>query len=110
MNSRYLPLWMVCFPLVLAACGQRRELRVEDYDQSCAKDEDCKTVLVGDPCACSCDTAAINNGAVDDYTADVTDLKGQCLEKAAKCAACPELKGAACTAGKCTVASGPATQ
>lgn len=103
MNIRYLPPWMVCLPILLAGCGQRHELRVQDYDQSCSKDEDCKTVLVGDLCECSCDTAAINNGAVDDYTGDVTELKAECVEKAAKCAECPDLAGSICVAGKCQV-------
>lgn len=103
MNSRYLPAWMVCLPLLLAACGERRELSVEDYDQTCTKDDECVTVLVGEPCECSCDTAAINTGSLDEYTADATRIKSDCAVKAAKCAECPDLSGAICAAGKCAV-------
>lgn len=110
MNSRYLPLWMVCLPVFLAACGGRNEIRAMDYDQSCTKNEECQTVLVGNPCECSCDSAAIRKSEVDEYTRDIDDIKADCAADVAKCAACPELKGAACTDGKCVVATGAVSQ
>jgi hypothetical protein len=111
MNSRYLPSWMVCLSMVLAACeGRREEIRAEDYDQTCSKDEDCMTVLAGNACKCSCDMAAINDRDVGDYTRDLADIKAECVDELAKCAKCPEMKGAVCASGKCAVEAGPVVE
>jgi hypothetical protein len=111
MNIRYLPPWMVCLPMLLAACeGKREEIREADYDQSCAQDADCTTVFVGNPCECSCDTAAINDRDMGDYTRDIDDIKGECVDELATCTKCPEIKGAVCASGKCAVAAGPSVE
>src|SRR5215510_15097754 len=57
MNSRFIYGWLVGLCLLLGACRHEKErtIRASDYEQTCSKDSDCKTVLVGDPCKCSCE-------------------------------------------------------
>ena len=98
---------MVFLPLGLAACGGRETIRAESYDRSCATSDDCTTVLVGNPCECSCDVAAINKGALDNYTGDLDDIKAECLDELATCVKCPEMGEAVCEAGKCESSRGP---
>jgi major membrane immunogen (membrane-anchored lipoprotein) len=103
MNSRFFAGCVVASSLLLAACGKEESIRASSYKQTCSKDDDCKTVLVGDPCKCACDTASISSSDMDEYTRDVTKIKGECVDELLTCTKCPELKGSVCTAGFCRV-------
>jgi hypothetical protein len=109
MNSRFIYGWLVGLCLLLGACKHEKErtIRAGDYEQTCSKDSDCKTVLVGDPCKCSCEGASINGADLKDYSRDIGDVKAECPNEIKSCAKCPELKASVCTAGKCQIAQTP---
>jgi hypothetical protein len=69
------PSAMCCLDTLCAADATAPVIQASDYDQSCAVDSDCVGVRVGNGCTCgiSCESppaAAINMGALPQYTAD----------------------------------------
>jgi hypothetical protein len=71
-----------CLDMLCAADATAPIIQASDYDQSCAVDSDCAEVYVGDACSCelSCGaiSAAINKGALAQYTADVAKFRMPC--------------------------------
>src|SRR5689334_17560802 len=101
MNSRLISGCVVVSCLLLGACHHQDKIRANEYKQTCVKDSECKTVLVGDPCKCSCENASINASEAKDYAKDLADMKAECADELVSCTKCPELKASVCVAGKC---------
>ena len=87
-------------------------IQASDYDQSCAVDSDCIEVHVGNRCSCvlSCQTdpAAINKGALRQFTADVSKLASVFCNCAPEPPGpCPDdaYVGPQCVGGTCQFAS-----
>jgi hypothetical protein len=93
-----LPRLGALFALALAGCGAPT-LSAEDFNQSCAADADCTTILVGPRCDCTCIDAAINRADLPRYTEAWarTQCGGDKL-----CSPCPPVQ-ARCDAGRCAV-------
>lgn len=73
------PAGAVCCLRVLCAADATVQLvQASDYRQSCTADSDCVEVYVGNACTCAltcrAEPAAINMGALPQYTADVAKL------------------------------------
>lgn len=76
-------------------------ISVAGYDRVCETNDDCRVVYPGNVCGCGCDPAGISASAYDQFQADVTALKAQCIE-VLYCALCPEAM-ADCRDGLCGV-------
>ena len=67
--------------VVLVACAPS-DVNASDYDQSCAKDDDCVAVSElhtrGTDCIFSCDTKAINKKDKAQFDEDVADEERDC--------------------------------
>ena len=63
---------------------------VEDYDRSCATDDECRVVFTGSPCGCSCEVSAINEDEFDAYRAAQSELRAMCEGPTLECLGCPE--------------------
>jgi hypothetical protein len=100
---------MCCLDMLCAADASAPIIRASDYDQSCALDSDCVEVHVGNRCTCalSCQTdpAAINKGALAQFTADVANLASvfcNCLPPNPNLTAdCPRCIGGTCQFTTC---------
>lgn len=92
---------MVLLPFVMfaAPAGCSDVILATDFDQSCAADADCVTVLVGDICECGCEDGAINKRDLEKYREERGDISCS-----VSCEFCPESKPAVCKSGVCAVA------
>jgi hypothetical protein len=83
---------------LLGGCGTDT-LLAEDYETSCAKDDECVSVLVGDMCECACSFGAIRASEQSRYDTDRADISCS-----TDCGPCPAAPPAACVEGRCAVA------
>ena len=87
---------LLAAPLVAVACTGTTIVDVTEYDQTCAKDEDCVAVKNGDIC-CGCPDAAINTSELARYQDDLGTCAAQCD------IGCVGDPIAVCSAGKCGI-------
>jgi hypothetical protein len=74
-----------------------------EYDQTCAKDEDCAVVFTGPTCSCSCQVGGVNQKDRARYVADRN--KVTCANQP-DCAGCASVR-ALCTGGRCATETCP---
>jgi hypothetical protein len=84
--------------LALGACADT-SINLSDFDTSCAKDNDCVVVNVGDICGCHCGNAAINVSSEAAYDAEEQDKQAHCVNNDP--CLCPANGSLACTKGVC---------
>jgi len=89
----------------LIACGDADVQLIEasSYDQSCTMDSDCVAVPEGNFCypgANNCPSAAINNGALARYKADIATTNAAVCGAAS---ACGSFTGPCCRGGSCSL-------
>ena len=95
---------MIAVPGCSAQQDATNELSAQDYDQSCASDDDCVAVYFGNP-SCGCgepDNGAINKSDLGRYQDDYKSRAPVCNETLQ----CDQLNYPAvaiCSAGACTV-------
>jgi hypothetical protein len=88
----------------MSACSDST-LSIDDYDTSCAVDDDCVAVFIGDVCPCGggCANAAINKRDQEQYREDYQDAYDSCSEQM-ECMMAPcEPWRAYCPAGQCEI-------
>lgn len=80
---------------VTVACSST--LYLDDYDRTCATDEDCVVVFVGDVCDCNCNgVGAISKKGEESYRRDRSGI-----ECGNACEPCAPRHVAVCRAGRC---------
>lgn len=88
--------------MTLAACSPT-SVEANDYDQSCAKDDDCVAVSElhthGTDCSMGCDPRAINKKDKAQYDEDLDDERGKCGSMTS--AFCDVTGSPTCVKGKC---------
>lgn len=95
---------MILGLIVLAiSCGNDTNISADDYDTSCASDEDCEVILVGNMCECVCEYGAINMSAISRYKEDrdALDCGGACESKKVDCYPCTDETRAFCQDSIC---------
>lgn len=92
--------------VVLFAVACSSDPDVEDYDQDCAVDADCVTVLTGDPCDCDCTADAIRLSDEPRYRKDRGSCNSGCANQCGPCGP----SDAICRAGRCVVGAGRSVQ
>lgn len=86
-------------------------IAAKDFDQSCAKDDDCVVVTDGDVCAvCRCPGAAIAKKALDAFNAKRAELSQACGPRPAiACGVdCASFQIVCSAEGKCVAGTHPA--
>jgi hypothetical protein len=99
-----------CLDMLCAADATAPIIQASEYDQSCTTNSDCAEVYVGNGCTCeiSCGTwpAAINMGALSQYTADFAKLPRElcgCVNSTPPCDDLAETFRAHCVGGICQI-------
>src|SRR5690349_18524357 len=90
--------------VALVACAVK-DIKASDYDQSCAKDDDCVSVseleAKGTDCQMSCTAVAINKKDKAQYDEDLADEQKSCGSMASPFC---DVKGTpACVQGRCVM-------
>jgi hypothetical protein len=88
--------------LALAACAADTTIALTEFDTTCAKDQDCVNVQVGDICGCDCGNAAINTKDLAAYQAELANKGMHCNTKVFCDCAVPA--SPVCTQGRCAFA------
>lgn len=95
-------LFVLCFVLLAAACGNPTVIDGKDYAKSCTVPSDCVGVFFGNQCQpCGCPNAAIATSAKVTYDADRSAAIAACGPRPTiLCGPCQDV-ALTCTAGAC---------